>query len=217
MKNEELKTGKGIYLPLVALLIVVGMAFAACSETEETSVYDNWQSRNEAYIDSIAALVGNRYIIEQADADAMELGQIYAIESRQSSTNETKQYIYCKKLVANLDGEVPNYSGWHSTVDAFYYGTLITGDSFDGNFEGYGAIDQEIPLPPVKVPTEFDSSSQMSVTGVVSGWTWVLQYMHVGERWMMYIPWQSAYGSSGNGSIPGYSALTFDMILDGVE
>ena len=44
-----------------------------------------------------------------------------------------------------------------------------------------------------------------------------LQYMRVGERWMLYIPWQSAYGSSGNssGTIPGYTSLTFDVYLEG--
>ena len=35
-------------LPLAALL------FASCEEVQEASKYDNWQSRNEAYIDSIA-------------------------------------------------------------------------------------------------------------------------------------------------------------------
>ena len=42
--------------------------------------------------------------------------------------------------------------------------------------------------------------------------------MYVGERWMVYIPWQLGYGSSGSsdGNIPGYSALAFDIQLDGV-
>ena len=40
--------------------------------------------------------------------------------------------------------------------------------------------------------------------------------MYVGERWMVYIPWQSAYGSSSTGSIPGYSALAFDIQLEDV-
>lgn len=40
--------------------------------------------------------------------------------------------------------------------------------------------------------------------------------MRAGERWMLYIPWQSAYGSSGNGNIKGYSALTFDVCLNEV-
>ncbi|WP_373789700.1 FKBP-type peptidyl-prolyl cis-trans isomerase, partial [Bacteroides heparinolyticus] len=43
-------------------------------------------------------------------------------------------------------------------------------------------------------------------------------FMRMGERWVLYIPWQSGYGTSGSGSssnaIRGYSVLTFDMQLD---
>ena len=35
-------------------LVLLALAFTACSETEETGKYDNWQARNEAFIDSIA-------------------------------------------------------------------------------------------------------------------------------------------------------------------
>jgi len=55
------------------------------------------------------------------------------------------------------------------------------------------------------------------VTGVVSGWTTVLQYMHTKERWILYIPYQCGYGESGYGSILGYSTLTFDMQLEAVK
>ena len=68
-----------------------------------------------------------------------------------------------------------------------------------------------------QVPTDFDSPSSFSVTGVVSGWTTVLQYMHTKERWILYIPYQCGYGESGYGSILGYSTLTFDMQLEAVK
>ena len=35
-------------------LVLLALAFTACSETEETSRYDNWQARGVAFIDSIA-------------------------------------------------------------------------------------------------------------------------------------------------------------------
>ena len=40
-------------LPLAALLL------ASCEEVQEASKYDNWQSRNEAFIDSIARETGD--------------------------------------------------------------------------------------------------------------------------------------------------------------
>ena len=113
-------------------------------------------------------------------------------------------------------------------VSVFYRGTFITGEEFDGNFDGFGATDREIPLPlsdPLsenspesKWPTAFNSPSEFVVSEVIAGWTWALQYMRVGERWILYIPWQSGYGASGSssGDIPGYTSLTFDVCLEGI-
>ena len=211
-----------LFLPF--LLFVVG-AFVACEEVEEAGKYDNWQPRNEAFIDSIKALTGDKILATTVEAaDEMKVGELYAIPVLGGSYSS--QYVYCKKLVENKVGERPNYSGYHSTISAYYYGTLITGEKFDGNFEGYGALDQTIPtlsLPENgqwpkegRWPTAFDSPSTFTVTGVIAGWTWPLQYMRTGERWMLYIPWQSGYGSGGNssGTILGYTTLTYDIILD---
>ena len=72
------------------------------------------------------------------------------------------------------------------------------------------------PKLSLKEPTAFDSPTTFAVASVIPGWTAALQLMRAGERWMLYIPWQSAYGSSGNndGTIPGYTALTFDLLLE---
>lgn len=45
----------------------------------------------------------------------------------------------------------------------------------------------------------------------------MLQRMKVGERRLVYIPWSYGYGSSGSGSILGYSTLIFDMQLYSIE
>ncbi|AVM58197.1 peptidylprolyl isomerase [Bacteroides heparinolyticus] len=203
-----------LFLPFVLLLAGV---FVSCEENLEAGKYDNWQERNQAFADSIKTLTGENYVVTAEAADAMELGKLYAIQTT-ASTTEGAQYVYCKKLVKNETGERPLYTGYHSKVNAFYYGTYINGDKFDGNFIGYGAQDRAIPVPPVKAPTEFDAYNTFEVSKVIAGWTAVLQFMRMGERWVLYIPWQSGYGTSGSGSssnaIRGYSVLTFDMQLD---
>lgn len=200
------------------LLVVMALSFlASCEEVQEASEYDNWQARNEAYIDSLKRETGEIYVATEEQAQLVEPGQLFAIRNVYASTNENTRYIYCKKLIAaDETAERPLYT---ATVTAFFYGTLINGEKFDGNFTGYGALDQNIPLPPEKQPTEFDSPADFTVrSGVISGWTAVLQYMRKGERWIIYVPWASGYGSSGNssGSIPGYSTLVFDMQLTDV-
>ena len=205
MKNSMRRIRKTLcfLLPLAALL------FASCEEVQEASKYDNWQSRNEAFIDSIARETGGLIIDSEEKAAAVEVGRLFAIATT-AGTMSGDQYVYCKKITANPDGRRPLYT---ESVSAYYYGTLITGDRFDGNFTGYSALDQGTLNATDKAPTEFDAPSEFSVSGVISGWTAALQLMKTGERWMLYIPYQSGYGTSGSGSILGYSALTFDLDL----
>ena len=166
-----------LFLPF--LLWLAG-AFVSCEEVEEAGKYDNWRERNEAFADSIKRLTGENYVATAEQADAMELGKLYAIQTAASTTGGA-QYVYCKKLVRNETGERPLYTGYHSTVSAFYYGTLITGDQFDGNFDGYSALDTNIPLDLVKKPTAFDSPTTFGVADVISGWTAALQLMQIGR------------------------------------
>ncbi len=214
-----------MFLPF--LLFVAG-AFVACEEVEEEGKYDNWQQRNEAFADSIKAETGSNIVASMDDADNMELGELYAIEVRTAGTNQGNQYVYCKKLVANKDGKRPMYVGANSVVNTYFRATYITGDEALKCFDGYGALDREIPLPPTRKPSPFDSPISFAVTSsaYVVGATWPLQFMREGERWMLYIPWQSWGGSSdyttreGNRviqTIKGYSTVTYDLMLNSVE
>ncbi|MCD8184771.1 MAG: FKBP-type peptidyl-prolyl cis-trans isomerase [Bacteroides sp.] len=211
---------KPFLLFLPCLLFIVG-AMASCDEVEEVGIYDNWQARNEAFIDSIKAETGDNFVATIEKADAMEPGVLFAIQARTAGTGN--QYVYCKKLVANKDGERPLFSGYHSAVSAYYCGSYITGTFFDARFDGYTALDQQAPTSPAKDPTEFNSPATLQTNNMVSGFMWALQFMRIGERWMIYIPWQCGYGASDytvklpdgtTKTILGHSALTFDVVLD---
>ena len=200
----------------LSLFLFLSVGFAACDEVEEVGEYDNWEPRNTAFIDSIHALAADRLLPLNAvleEADKFEPGEMFGLETT-ASTTVGKQYVYCKKIVKNTTGPVPVYT---DAVEVHYYGTLITGDTFDGTFEGYAATDRGVLDAETKAPTAFDSPRQFSVSGVITGWTAALQYMHVGERWMLYIPYQSGYGESGGNNVLGYSALTFDLQLEGID
>lgn len=202
---------KTILLFLPFLLFLTGI-FASCEEVKEEGKYDNWQKRNEAFIDSLKIETGEAEVSTEEQANNMALGKLYAILVPTQSTNINPQYVFCKKLT-NGEGKRPLFT---ESVSTHYYGTLITGDKFDGTFVGYKATDQGELNGEEKVPTEFDSPASFSVKGVIPGWTTVLQYMRPGERWMVYIPWVCGYGSSDSKGIPGYTTLTFDMILEEV-
>lgn len=212
-----MKRSSLLFLPF--LLFLVG-AFVSCDETEVVGKYDNWRERGEAFIDSIKTLTGENYVSTAEAADAMELGKLYAIQTTAGTDLSGPQYVYCKKLVKNETGERPLYTGYHSKVYSYYCGTYVNGDEFDGCFDGYTSLDRNIPIPPEKEPTAFDSFRSFQVSNVIPGWTAALQLMRMGERWMLYIPWQSGYGASdytppySYTTVPAYSALTFDLTLD---
>ncbi len=68
--------------------------------------------------------------------------------------------------------------------------------------------------------TEFDSShkrgepAKFGVTQVIRGWTEALQLMKEGSKWMLYIPWQLAYGEKASGKWIGPNeTLIFEVEL----
>lgn len=208
------------YIFALMAVVLVG-AFAGCSETEEESVYDHWQEKNKAYADSLLTVAGSNLFAQAADTaaiDAMPLGQLFGIKTQASTTKKT-HYVFCKKLSAT-DGRHPIYTDY---VSAYYCGSYFTGTVFDSNFNGYVGSDTSLyadeKLPEVyNTPTPFSIQPIVTSAGtsyVIVGWQAALQYMRVGERWMLYVPYESAYGSDGS-RVRAYSALCFDIILSGI-
>jgi FKBP-type peptidyl-prolyl cis-trans isomerase FklB len=72
--------------------------------------------------------------------------------------------------------------------------------------------------------TEFDSSykrgqpATFPVTGVIKGWTEVLQLMPVGSKWQIFVPSELAYGARGAGAEIGpNSTLVFEIELLSIQ
>ncbi len=56
------------------------------------------------------------------------------------------------------------------------------------------------------------------VMGVIKGWIEILQLMHKGDHWKVYVPSELAYGAAGNGAaIPPNSTLKFEMSLEDIK
>ena len=85
------------------------------------------------------------------------------------------------------------------TVVANYAGTLVNGKEFDNSYKRG---------EPLSIP----------VGGVIKGWTEILQLMHIGDKYKVFIPSELGYGERGAGAdIPGGAALIFDMELLGIK
>ena len=96
------------------------------------------------------------------------------------------------KIIKDGDGIMPNVE---DIVRVHYEGTLIDGTKFDSSYDR-------------GEPAEFGLSQ------VISGWTQALQLMKEGSIWMLYLPYDLAYGSRPAGpQIEPYSSLIFKVEL----
>ena len=172
-------------------LVLLALAFTACSETEETSRYDNWQARSVAFIDSIAS------VYDSPKNQALDDDDPEKLHAFPDPTNS--QTIYVKKIKKGEGTESPKYT---STVSAHYRMSYFNGDVVQQTYTG-------------TEPTEFDSPTNFTLNGVIPGWSYTLMYMKVGDFWTLYIPYQSGYGSSTNdGNLQAYSALVYNVRLE---
>lgn len=211
-------------------LFLCGMAFTACEETTEPTAYDNWRERNDAFIDSLAAIASENFLVWRnpetrvtTNVPDMNVGELYAIEVQDGGTSAGLAYTYAKKLVDNFDGTRLLYT---DNANIFMHCSYINGQSVLSNFEGYTALDQLIPQNPVEMcwPSLFDEPSTFDIDNdarIPNGLAWVLQFARTGERWLIYVPYNVGYGvndSSISGvSIVGSSVLTYDVIIDRIN
>lgn len=79
-------------------------------------------------------------------------------------------------------------------VKVHYHGTLIDGTVFDSSVERGEPI-------------------TFGLNQVIKGWTEVVQLMQEGDKWVVYLPFDLAYGARGSGPIGAYSTLIFEIEL----
>ena len=182
---------------VIGLLFAVSFSIASCDETDgAVDPYFNWEERNQLYIDSIAQ-------VAKANPDKWKVIHTYKFVPPLNDLHpDVNDYVYCRVIENGTGSMKPLFT---DSVATHYRGQLIPlydGQKvvFDQSFQG--ELNQE-----VAVPVTF------SVSGVVEGWQTALQEMVEGDRWEVHIPYQMGYGIYGSSSIPGYSALVFDMTL----
>lgn len=194
-----------------AIVLVAGMVSCA-KDTEVADPYANWEERNIEFIDSIAKVAANppegeiweRYLDYRISVDK-EPGDLM-----EPYTPKVEDYVYVKfKSQADVYRDFENNPLIMAcdTVNSAYQGFLINGTRFDGNY--YGTFDKEVN----------DNFTKFGVDQVIKGWTTALLHMkpETDDIVEVYIPSGLGYGTGGSGSsIPGNSALKFEMYIDKV-
>ena len=95
------------------------------------------------------------------------------------------------EIIEEVEGDYPLED---SKVKVHYHGTTIEGQVFDSS------VDRGAP-------------SEFYVNQVIDGWVEGLQLMTPGSKYKFYIPYDLAYGENGNGAIPPFAPLIFEIEL----
>lgn len=197
------------FLVFVALCGMVAGMMTACSETDDEPVeYANWQERNIAYFDSI-----------YNEAIANKDGKWDTI--RAVSLNDTLPRLdkFRYIVVHNEGGEgcpvnrsdVKNRPKHSDSVMVYNMGRMLPSRSYprgyviekswDGDFDDFNPATAR--------------AKKWAVSSLIDGYSTALQYMHVGDRWRIYVPYTLAYLDADYNSIPAYSTLVWDVTLLG--
>ncbi len=193
-------------------------ALSSCSEDSATEgEYDNWLERNEAaFADTMA-------YARQQIANGNEDWKVILNWTLQNQTpnqdingnSTTLTYKDTDHIIVHVlkKGEGSGCPMYTDSVKVSYRGSYIptksysTGYVFDKTFDG----------------TYDKATAQLAkymAGSLVDGFTTALLNMHIGDHWMVFIPYQLGYGasdytaSSSSQTIPGGSMLRFEIVLD---
>ena len=121
-----------------------------------------------------------------------EKGEAFLIENAKKEGVKTLPSGLQYRVLKEGDGKHPRKA---DQVVVHYKGTLIDGTEFDSSYKR-------------------GEPAKFGVQQVIKGWTEALPLMKEGSKWMLYIPWQLAYGEKGSGKLIGpKETLIFEVEL----
>ncbi len=210
--------------------LAMGLSLIACKDDDgvDYTKYYEWRDKNNAmtkvFRDDIITLGDQAYFSDTIPS----LAEPYAFSTIKhviSSANEDSLR-KCNRWITPY---------FNSTLKIHY--TLFNPDSVYARFEQYDILTDKnrrndpelmnkifgIGYRPgmddyvIKADTlesyQVKYFDNVTAGSVVKGWGDCLQTMHIGDNWLIMVPWFLAYGQSGSGSIDPYTNLFFTIQL----
>ena len=183
------------------LLAVILTSAVSCGETKEVDDHANWKQRNSEFITGIASQCGDLTPETAQEGEMFKLLN-YSLDPSKQWGDES--YVYCKVLRKSADTLSPLYT---DSVRINYRIRLIPTDKYpEGQVMDRSFMTPDLD-PNINIPTSFMVSSMIDGVGTA------VMNMHRGDYWLLYIPSGMGYGKNGKSTIPGYSALVFEINL----
>ena len=159
-----------------------------------TAINDMQSQKKPLMNDSLANMVAMRYQLklqEVKNKPTIDAGKKFLAENKKRPGVKVTPSGLQYEIITVGTGKKPTKK---DKVSCNYTGAFIDGTEFNNSYTMGG-------------PISFD------VTGVIKGWTEALQMMPVGSKWKLYVPYNLAYGPGQYQTIPGGSALVFEIDL----
>ena len=203
---------KILYLCFAVLSI---FGFTACEDNldsiESTEFSADWANRNAVFFNE--RLAEAKQAIDEAKATYGEDWEEHCdwriFRSYMKTEGGNSNDSICAKIIERGEGtESPLYT---DQARINYIGHLIPTENYPKGFVfDHSSLysDEEFVFDP-----DFSSPVTMVIGNTVEGFSTALQYMHAGDRWMVYMPTILGYGAVPKNAIPAFSALVFDVQL----
>lgn len=197
-----MKNWKYILLSVI-LFPLAGMVSSCSEETEPESEFANWQEKNEAFINKLASDPSIKKILtytKESTLPGLSNGDyIYVDELESGSGTETALF---------TDSIYYTYRG-RLIPSKTYTNGYVFEETFLGDFDWATAGMKKACVSWNKVTTSSGTTTSLWTDGFCTA----LQNMKKGDHWLVFIPYQLAYGESSSSSVPAYSTLIFEIAI----
>lgn len=174
-------------LPALVAIFVTASIFSACMKNNVWEEYEKWRKENNSWYEAQK---------QKTNPDGSPYYRVLSPDWYPSSGVLIHYFNDREETKGNLSPLM------NSTVDVIYCGRFYNDTIFDSSYaltESYG-----------------DSIFRCQPNGTIDGWQLALNDMRVGDTCEIIVPYPQAYGAYGQGSIPPYSTLKFNMRLVGI-
>lgn len=196
-------------------LFLSAFALVACEENDATfNKYEGWKQRNVVYFEQVADTARRAIAAAKAEyGDQWEQNcdwRMYQSYYKVAGSAAKLTDSICVKVLNAGTGKGCPMST--DTVRVHYRGMLMpTKDVINGKDTIVQDVFDYSFVPPLDLNLAFPKL--LGVSGTITGFGTALQYMHCGDRWMIYIPETLGYGGTAQDKIPAYSTIMFDVTL----
>ncbi|HEX5170422.1 MAG TPA: FKBP-type peptidyl-prolyl cis-trans isomerase [Cyclobacteriaceae bacterium] len=191
-KHKKASYGLGI---LLASNIKTQGADSLNAEAIAAGINDVFLSKETKLKEEEAGMIVQTYmmeVIERKTARMKDEGQKFLEENKKKPGVKVTESGMQYEVISAGTGKTP---GPDDNVTVHYTGKLIDGTVFDSSVER-------------------NEPATFGVSDVIPGWTEALQLMKEGDKWIVYLPYDLAYGERGAGQdIPPYATLVFEVEL----